>query len=348
MFFRNRISRQALGLILAFCLTSIPGAFAATRELVPMGCTVGIEMRVDGVLVVGLTEIETESGTVSPAADAGIMPGDLIISLAGRNLKSAQDFIAVLAELDGNEVILKLRRGGETLERRVTPIPGGAHGYQLGLWLRDSVAGIGTVTFFDPASGMYGALGHPINDLDTGMILPLGGGTILDSTVVDVRRGAVGKPGELCGSFDPRTEVGSILLNSERGIFGYYRDITGNKTAERRKAIPVADESEISLGKATLLCNVSGREVREYEVEICRVYREAETSRSLMISVTDPELLQRTGGIVQGMSGSPILQNGKLVGAVTHVLVNDPTRGYGVSVKKMLLMTECDEMRQAA
>ena len=201
---------------------------------------------------------------------------------------------------------------------------------QLGLWLRDGVSGIGTVTYYDPETGRFGALGHGINDLNSGSLMTFTGGSITDAEIVDVVRGASGSPGELCGQPDKSCVLGNLERNTGSGIFG---------TAElecETEAIPIATAEEVRLGPATILTTVDGGGVEEYSIEISRIYRQPEDHRFLLLTVTDPRLLERTGGIVQGMSGSPILQNGKLVGAVTHVLLSDSSRGYGIGIEDML------------
>ncbi|NLH01033.1 MAG: SpoIVB peptidase [Clostridiales bacterium] len=300
------------------------------KKLVPMGCTIGIQMFTDGVLVVGLSSTENGSAP-SPGAAAGILPGDLIVKLGSEKIGSALDFKAAVSQMTGEPVTVTVIRGGETIQFTVCPnMKSGVP--ELGLWLRDNVAGIGTMTFFDPETGVYGGLGHGINDSDSGVIMPLGKGDIFRSTVIEIKKGCAGAPGELCGDFSTKTSCGNILKNTQCGIFG----IMHSDVPDASKAIPVAGSDEIVLGRASILANIHGTDVEEFEVEITRVYRGNLDSRSLMLSITDKRLLQETGGIVQGMSGSPIIQNGKLIGAVTHVMVNDPTKGFGVSVEKML------------
>ena len=205
---------------------------------------------------------------------------------------------------------------------------------RLGAWIRDSMAGIGTMTFYDPLSGRFGALGHGVTDVDTGGLMPLEHGSIMDATVKAVKRGESGSPGELRGSFDLTRDSGSLYANTDCGLFGV---IEGESNAlGTQNAVPVAQRGEVAVGAASILANCEGDAVREYAVEIERIYAGSSPTRNMLVRVTDPELLACTGGIVQGMSGSPILQNGKLVGAVTHVLVNDSARGYGIFIENML------------
>ncbi len=304
----------------------------ANGALIPVGETVGIQIQMKGVLVAGLTQVQTDHGTVSPAADAGLQAGDVIVAVEGRQVENAAELIDAVEALDGCPAQVTVQRNGQSLCVSVTPAREENGGLRLGLWLRDGVAGIGTVTYIDPATGAFGALGHGVNDVDTGVLLPVSSGSVCRAQIVDIKRGASGAPGELAGSFDPGDVVGCINRNTTCGIFGAISGSLG----PLRPAMPVGSPSEVQKGPATILACVAGQETEEYEVEIARSGMAAGSGRDLTVHVTDPELLEKTGGIVQGMSGSPIIQNGKLVGAVTHVLVNDPTRGYGVFIDTML------------
>ena len=327
----NRAARIFAFILAITLLTALsPSARADGRELVPMGCTVGIQMRTEGVVVVGLSEVAGAEGTSSPAGEAGVMPGDVIKKLGGREISSAAEFLEETGLCGGREMTLTVERRGVPMQFTARPRQAQDGVYKLGLWLRDSVSGIGTVTFYDPATGRYGALGHSISDIDTGIMLPLASGNILRSEIIGVRPGAAGTPGELCGRFDENERLGSIEKNTAQGIFGTMEAADGFTSP-----VSIGHRDEIAVGPATILSNISGTEVQEFSVEISRVYG-GDENRSLMLSVTDPDLLAATGGIVQGMSGSPILQNGRLIGAVTHVLVNDPRSGYGISIDSML------------
>ncbi|MEA4895038.1 MAG: SpoIVB peptidase [Oscillospiraceae bacterium] len=328
----SKSSRIFISVALTICVfsQSVPAFAAREKMLVPMGCTIGIQMYTDGVMVVGLSA--TQNGQApSPAAVAGILPGDLIKALGEAKIGSAEEFKAEASKLTGEPVSVTIERKGETLQLKIEPnMKSGAA--ELGIWLRDNVSGIGTMTFYDPQTKMYGGLGHGINDYESGVIMPLGKGSVFRSTVVDIKKGCSGAPGELCGDFSGKSACGSILKNTCFGIFG----VLYSDQADSGEAIPVADSDEIELGKATVLTNIEGMKHEEFEIEITRVYRGNSDGRSMMITVKDKRLLEKTGGIVQGMSGSPIIQNGKLIGAVTHVMVNDPTKGFGISIEKML------------
>ena len=326
--------RAALSLLLALSVLAAPALAEGTRELVPVGRTVGIEASTEGLLVVSLSEVETADGRVSPAADSGILPGDMIVRLGGCEISTSADFAKAAACLDGSPVAVQLTRAGQLIQYTVTPALSAEDGcWRLGLWLRDGIAGIGTVTFYDPETGLFGALGHSINDADTGVLLPLGEGFITTATVSDVQKGERGRAGELHGAFDTGARLGCVTQNTVCGIFG-----TASSAFEG-SAMPVAEDAEIENGPATILANVVGSDVREYAVEISR----AQSGGRLLVTVTDPALLEATGGIVQGMSGSPIIQNGKLCGAVTHVLISDPARGYGITISSMLKAAESAE-----
>lgn len=304
------------------------GAWAAGESLVPVGEAVGIAVRTDGVMVSELSEFETGSGKVSPARDAGLLPGDVITAIDNREFDSAAGMSELLAN-SGETVTVTYTRGDETRSASLKPYRDGDGAY-LGVWVRDSLTGIGTVTYYDPASGEYGALGHSISDSATGTLVPVGEGEILDAEVTGVTKSRAGSPGQLGGSFDFSHVLGTINENCGVGIFGKAAgELCGFEP------VPVAPSSEVRPGKAQILSDASGQR-RTYNVEITRVYRGNEDGRDMMLKVTDPDLLALTGGIVQGMSGSPILQDGKLIGAVTHVLINDPQKGYGVFLENML------------
>lgn len=310
---------------------------ASAAELVPVGEAVGIEVQTEGMLVAGLTAVETAGGEeLCPAADCGVEPGDIITRLGSREVLTAEDFAAAAAELDGGEVSLTLQRGGKTIQYSIAPVRAASGEWRLGLLLRDGMSGIGTVTYYDPATGSYGALGHSINDPASGSELPLGGGVITEAQVAGVLPGRAGQAGELHGVFDVEAQLGSVLLNTQQGIFGRTSAWAG------RQAVPAAEPGQIADGPAKILANVSGDEVREFAVNV------EKSGDKLLVTVTDPELLSITGGIVQGMSGCPILQEGRLIGAVTHVLVNDPARGYGIPIYSMLAAAESIEQRDAA
>ncbi len=309
------------------------------RCLVPMGRTVGIKLFSDGVMVVGLSEIVTEDGACSPAVDCGLKTGDIITHINREEVDSIEQVQSVLQDTGGEKISLRVLRNEKQIQFTAQAVKCAADGvYKLGAWIRDSMAGIGTVTFYDPVTNTFGALGHGINDIDTALLMPLQSGSIMYASVKNVKKGTGGQPGELQGIFEVNRDMGELYANTIGGIFGR---LTDKSLAGSAKPIPIASRSDVKVGPATILSNIRDNTVEEYSIEIVRVYPENEgETRDLMLKITDPRLLEATGGIVQGMSGSPILQNGKFVGAVTHVLVSDPTQGYGILVLNMLSQTQ--------
>ena len=305
----------------------------SARTVIPLGKAVGIKLFSDGVLVVGLSPVETEAGTSCPGRDCGLKTGDVITHINGGEVDTIEQVQALVTQYEDEPLTIQAVRGQRQLQLTAAAVENSQGVYQLGVWLRDSMAGIGTMTFYDPASGVFGALGHGINDVDTAMLMPLESGSIMPASVSEVKKGAGGAPGELHGQFDLTRDLGTLYANTNLGIFGQMPRETVDAAAE---PVEVASRSQVVTGPATILSNIRGDEVEEFDIAITHLYPAGDGTRSMMVEVTDPDLLSATGGIVQGMSGSPILQNGRLVGAVTHVLVNDPTRGYGILAENML------------
>ena len=310
---RRCSAAAAVWLVTAVCTVT---AFAA-GSLIPVGETVGIQIKMDGVLVAGVTDVQTADGTASPARDAGLKTGDVIVALQGQPVHSAVELLAAVERLPEGQAAVTVRRDGGEQTLAIAPAREVNGGLRLGLWLRDGVAGIGTVTYLDPQTGAFGALGHGVNDPESGVLLPVSSGDVCRARIVDVKKGAAGAPGELAGSFDAGDVIGCISSNTSSGIFGVISGSLGALGAP----VPVGSPEDVVKGPATILACVDGEAVQEYDVRIARSGMAAGAGRDLVVEVTDPALLARTGGIVQGMSGSPILQNGKLVGAVTHVCV---------------------------
>ncbi|MDR0862223.1 MAG: SpoIVB peptidase [Oscillospiraceae bacterium] len=346
----NKIKPLAMVLAAVIAMAFAPNAAAANlidepRTLVPMGNTVGISLKADGVMVVSVPDTCSDGKSPSPAKAAGMKPGDIITRIGASRVTSGDELKRALAAVDGTSVAVLVSRDGAAVQLNLTPHAQENGNHTLGVMVRDGINGIGTVTYVDPASGEYGALGHSVSDNETGLILPLRTGEITKTSVTSVTKGQPGTPGQLRGIDNTGADIiGSITENSEHGIFGVMA-----QPEAARDALPAADDSELHTGDAVILSNVSGSEVREYKIEISRVYSGAESdSRSMLVTVKDPELIAQTGGIVQGMSGSPIIQDGKLVGAVTHVLIGNPEKGYGVSISKMLDMADDQKLNLAA
>ena len=307
--------------LLAFSLITPAWAAEGERTLIPLGKAVGIKLFADGALVVSLEGSDT------------LKVGDLLLKVNDTRVQSTEQLQALLQKNGSMPVSMQVRRGERLVTFTDTPQCGSDGVYRLGAWIRDSMAGIGTLTYYDPQTASYGALGHGITDMDTAQLMSLSSGSIMETTVKAVKKGLKGEPGELRGDFTVQRDVGTLTANTNGGIFGKVADAG---FIDETQAIPVAAAWEVRCGPATILATVNGSDTREYQVEILRLYGSDHDTRNLMLKVTDPQLLAATGGIVQGMSGSPILQNGRIVGAVTHVLLNDPTRGYGIFIENML------------
>ena len=324
---------QAAALLQAPCQAVVLSQSAAAEQtVIPIGKAVGIKLFSDGVLVVGLSPVETSQGSCCPGRDCGLKEGDVITHINGDEVDTIEAVKAVVAQQRDTPLTIQAVRGQKQLQLTAEAAENSQGDYQLGIWLRDSMAGIGTMTFYDPDSGIFAALGHGINDVDTAMLMPLESGSIMPATVSDVKKGTGGDPGELHGQFDLKRDLGTLYANTELGIFGR---MPLENLDTQQEAVPVAGREQVEVGPATILSNIRGDQVEEFDIAITKIYDPREGTRNLMIQVTDPALLEATGGIVQGMSGSPILQNGRLVGAVTHVLVNDAARGYGILAENM-------------
>lgn len=326
MIFLYERGKQRLPALLAALLTMLSlltptYAAEAERTLIPLGKAVGIKLFADGALVVAV-----EDSSV-------LQKGDLLLRLGGEEINSIEEVQGLLRENGGAILTMEVQRGDTRLHLRDTPRQGADGVWRLGVWIRDSMAGVGTLTYYDPVANTYGALGHGITDVDTAQLMTLQSGSIMPTQVKAVKKGTEGDPGELKGDFSVQRDVGTLTANTGCGIFGAAQDTTFFGVGE---ALPVATRQQIQCGAATILCTVSGDETREYTVEIKRVYQSGQNGRDMLLQVTDEALLSTTGGIVQGMSGSPILQNGRIIGAVTHVLVNDPTSGYGIFIENMM------------
>lgn len=308
--------------------------------VVPCGTPFGLKMLTDGVVIVGLNPVETFDRTAYPADSAGLEQGDIILSVDGEEVSSNRELTRLVRESGGEPMDFCVLRDGSELWCSVVPVKSVGDGeYRCGIWVRDSSAGIGTVTFYDPATGMFGGLGHAVCDVDTGEPMPLSSGEVVPVHISGVKKGEKGAPGELEGSFLSATAVGQLYLNNETGIYGVL--YSSPSSAE---AVPLCFRQDVTEGPAQVLATVDGGGPQLYDIVIEEVNIGDETpTKNMVIHVTDPELLDATGGIVQGMSGSPILQNGKLAGAVTHVFVNDPTRGYGIFAENML--DNCTKMQ---
>ncbi|MGI6527174.1 MAG: SpoIVB peptidase [Caldicoprobacterales bacterium] len=308
------------------------------KKLIPGGNSIGVSLYTNGALIVGTSDVTDPAGiTHFPAIDAGLLPGDVIEKVNGIAVKDAGHLSQLVNKVKGKSVDLECRRNNRVFVARIHPIQDASDSkYRLGLWVRDSTAGVGTLTFVDPESGYMGALGHAITDVDTGALLSVKDGVISESTIIDVNMGKKGMPGELVGNFtNNRKVLGTIIKNTSFGIYGKATRKISNPIYNN--PMPIAFQYNIKPGKATILTTIDDKGIQEYEIQLIKINRQAVPgSKGLVLEITDPRLLEKTGGIVQGMSGSPILQNGRVIGAVTHVFVNDPRKGYGMFIEWML------------
>lgn len=314
------------------------------RKYIVLGGEIfGIKLYTDGVLVVDEDYVESENGKINPAYESGIRVGDLIKTVNGESVYTNKKLSQLIENSNGKPIKMTVVRGDQTLDIIFSSAKEKSTGkYKAGLWVRDSTAGIGTVTFYNPENKCFGGLGHAICDVDTGEVMPMINGEMADAYVNGFYKSSGGSVGELCGVFTGKGK-GDLCVNCQIGIYGYVDSLP-----QKEKTIPVALNSEIKVGEAEVICTVDKSGPKSYKIEITKVLKKNnnnEVNKDMVIKITDNELLSKTGGILQGMSGSPIVQNGMLVGAVTHVFVNDPTQGYAVSADKMLEISTCQEMK---
>lgn len=305
------------------------------RELIPVGVPIGIYVKTDGILVIGVGEFKGQDGVNYSPSKYILRTGDYICKWNGEEVTQKDDFISKIEHCDGSEQILTIERGEDTFDVRIKPARDQNGAYKLGVWVRDNAQGVGTMTYID-GQGNFGALGHGINDVDTSTLMEMDDGTLYQTKIVSIRKGTVGNPGEMTGMiiYSDDKILGDITENSSRGIFGNCNEkALAMATAE---PLPIGLKQEIVKGPAQILCTVDDTPAY-YDVEITDIHLDHDNvNRGIELKVTDQALLEITGGIVQGMSGAPIIQNGKFIGAVTHVLVQDSTKGYGIFIENML------------
>lgn len=304
-------------------------------RLKPAGIPIGIYVKTEGVLVVGIGEFEGEDGQICHPAKYILKAGDYILEMNDEAITGKKQLIEKISHLEGQEVVFKVKRGDEIIQVMAKPELNQNGEYKMGIWVRDNAQGVGTMTYIDE-NGCFGALGHGINDVDTSTLMELKSGTLYHTEIIGITRGSNGSPGELTGfiEYDDRNIMGSITENTSKGIFGFCMpEIWENSEYDY---LPVGLKQEIKKGPAQIICSI-GEGTEIYDVEITDINLENDSiNRGIVLKITDPALLSATGGIVQGMSGSPIIQNGKIIGAVTHVLVQDSTKGYGIFIETML------------
>ncbi|KAB3537395.1 SpoIVB peptidase [Alkaliphilus pronyensis] len=306
--------------------------------LYPGGQSIGVRLNTEGVLIVGIAEIQDNMGVRHNLAEGnGIRIGDSLMAINGEAVENKYHVIELLQNSNGEEVKLTIKRDDKYFDTTIKPVKSvDDEKYKLGFWVRDKTAGVGTLTFFHEESKKFGALGHAITDIETGKILSVKDGEIIKSKVVSIQEGKKGRPGEIRGLFyELDKPLGKLYINSIHGIYGELINNISNN--EYLKPLEIAYQHEITEGPAYILTTLDDNKVEKYSIEIVKINNQSKANtKSMIIRVTDPKLLEKTGGIVQGMSGSPIIQKGKLVGAVTHVLINDPTSGYGIFIQWMV------------
>ena len=307
------------------------------KYLVPGGNAIGVRLNTKGVLVVAVTDVIGADGKrYNPARDAGIKNGDCILEIDNTRVKDASHVVKLLNQIQDREVKIVIERNKIRYETEIKSVKSIQDNcYRMGIWVRDKTAGIGTLTFYDEKSKTFGALGHGITDMDTGNLLNVEYGKIMNARISNIQQGKRGSPGEIKGIFyETENVLGEIIKNSPYGIYGIIEEEFFNNKA---KAIPIGFKEEVKEGKAYILSTIDGNKIEKFEIEILKAQSQQYPSqKSMTVRITDKKLLQKTGGIVQGMSGSPIIQDGKLIGAITHVFVNDPTKGYGIYIEWML------------
>ena len=325
------------------------------KMLYPGGQAIGILLRTDGILVVGQSPIFVDGEAQNPAEEAGIQPGDVITSV-GDTAVTHDDQLALLVNQLGEQhksVILHIQRQNREMIKEITPIYcAESKSYRIGLLIRDNAGGVGTLTFVDPETMEYGALGHMISNNETQSKINILKGKLVTAQIQGIKKGTSGYPGEKIGRFVSNFSMGTIEKNTTAGIFGVLTDENVLTESSYTQALPTAAPNQIVLGPAQIFTAIDGNKVECFDVEIEKVMPAHKDGKGLVVRVTDPVLLEKTGGIVQGMSGSPIIQNGRIIGAVTHVFINDPTRGYGILIHDMLqetsILDETDTVKAAA
>lgn len=306
--------------------------YSIPDEVIVGGFPFGVKLYSDGLIIIGFSDINTSKGSPTPAKDAGMEINDIITKINDKKINDAFEFTDTVENSGGSKLKFVYVRDNKEYECEVTPSYSDVDGkYKVGLWLRDSTAGIGTVTFVVPENGVFAGLGHGICDSETGALIPLSKGIISDVKIEGIKKGISGAPGELQGAFNG-TITGNLLENTNNGIFGVF---TKSKKF-RGDTVKLGTRDDVCDGEAYILCTLDDGKTEKYSVEISQIHRDSLGNKNFIITVTDKTLIRKTGGIVQGMSGSPIMQNGKLIGAVTHVLINDPTKGYGIFVDNMI------------
>ena len=342
----NQTYNADLKLMNIIPLKSVNVQVVEETKVIPCGVPFGVKIFTDGVVVVGISDVKVNLSTVNPAKDAGLKIGDVIMSIDNHTVNSNEEVAKYIQNCNGNPLTLSVRRENMTFSTEICPVKSEDSNYKAGLWVRDSSAGIGTLTYYNREQQVFAGLGHGICDVDTGELMPLRNGDIVPAIINGVVKGEKGTPGELRGYFSDQDSIGTLLANVNTGVYGVM-----DKAPVENEPLVVAMKQQVIPGKAQILTTINGQAPQYYDIEIESVnYKEHTPTKNMVIRITDPKLLETTGGIVQGMSGSPIIQNGMLVGAVTHVFVNEPECGYGIFAENMLQISNSisDESQKSA
>ncbi len=315
-----------------YYVQTVTASNLSTKKQVTVGgVPFGIKLFTDGVMIIKMQDININGNCSCPAKEAGLQLNDVIISVNKENVKSNEQVLDLIENCNGECLNLTVKRNNKRMELTLNPIKTENNVYKAGMWIRDSSAGIGTITYYDGETNTFGALGHGICDADTGTLMPLGKGEICTAQITEIKSGEKGSPGGLNGYFE-NTVLGNVTQNCETGIYG----TISNSGVFTNEILPVADKTEIKKGKAQIISTIDENGAKKYDIEICSINLTHDVNKRLVIKITDEQLLKKTGGIIQGMSGSPIIQNNQLVGAVTHVFVNEPDKGYGIIAEEMI------------
>ena len=325
------VSKMNVNLFNQLSIKDIDVSILPKTTVIPVGNLAGVKLYTNGVLVVGMSEIQGEDNKMyKPYEKTGIEEGDTIIAVNNQTIHSTEDLISCVNKSLGNEVEIDFVRDNEALQCSMTPVKTQGEEYKLGLWVRDSAAGVGTVTFYEPESKTFAALGHGIVDIDTKQLINISSGEFVTTKILNIQKGEKGEPGRIQGTIDNQPNIGTIYKNTKFGIYGKVDNLLP-LNLNNSKEMEVALRDEIHTGKATILATLEKGKTQEYDIEIKKIFKENNyDNKSMQIKIVDGDLLEKTGGIIQGMSGSPIIQDGKFIGAVTHVLVNNPQEGYAV------------------
>lgn len=318
-----------------FPIKEVSVSITDEKTVIACGTPFGVKMFTDGVLIVGFSQIETENGKFCPAVDAGLLEGDVLKAIDGNKVFTNEEVAEYIENSEGTVLEMLIERDERNITVSVKPeLLEDQSCYKAGFWVRDSSAGIGTLTFYDPENLSFAGLGHAVCDIDTGEVIPFSSGEIVTAAITKIKRGISGAPGELGGTFTGKDMLGTVKINNETGLYGTLEyEISGIE-------IPISHKQDIYEGPAVILSTIDGTNAREYDIIVEKVsLSDNSLTKNMVIKVVDEELISLTGGIVQGMSGSPIIQDGKLIGAVTHVFVNDPTKGYGIFAENMFEMS---------